>query len=96
VLNREPCENQGRARRCNRGRNPRYATDHFLSDREGVEIRLIRKSEDLPEDQATPSTDRGLLKNKDQRIKKGHPWIEKCRSGDFFLILIIKQKEGMT
>mgnify|MGYP006292962025 FL=1 len=47
-LNREPCANQGRARRCDRGRKPYNATlESFLRGRLGW--RLIRESEDLPE-----------------------------------------------
>jgi hypothetical protein len=56
---REPCENQGRARRCNRGRKPRRPLASKRG-REGVASRTIRKSEDLPRRSARSLTDRGL------------------------------------
>lgn len=45
--NREPRENRGRARRCDRGRRPHDATG--LLGWEGAADRMIRESEDLPE-----------------------------------------------
>jgi len=46
-LNREPCANQGRARRCNRGRIPQHVTVRQRMGRRGR--RMNRESEDLPE-----------------------------------------------
>ncbi len=37
-LNREPCENQGRARRCDRGRTPQNAT--VLSEKRIIHFSL--------------------------------------------------------
>jgi hypothetical protein len=43
---------------------------------------MIRKSEDLPE--SAMKNLRGPGSFYDQRIKKGHPRIDRHRSGDFF------------
>jgi len=47
-LNREPRENRGPARGCERGRKPEKATVPPKAGWEGAASRLIRKSEDLP------------------------------------------------
>ena len=38
-LNREPCENQGRARCCNRGRTPQHVTVQLYPVQNGLDAR---------------------------------------------------------
>jgi hypothetical protein len=79
---REPGENPGRARRCNRGRTLHHVTVLYL-DGKTRQLGLIRKSEDLPEVKLGISL-RTRVSQNDTR-KNGHPRIIITIRG-FFLV----------
>jgi hypothetical protein len=78
---RELRENRRRARRCNRGRKPQQVTVRF-DGWEGAASRIIRKSEDLPEEVVIPP--RTEVLQKILRIKRDIPGSMEIGPGIFF------------
>ena len=81
-LNRERRGIRRQALCCDRGQHLHHATVRHKTEWEGAVIRVIRKSEDLPE--CRNETLSGIRSFIGFGIKKGHPRIKILWPGDFF------------